>query len=200
MSVEHIEWFNMLTKSERDNLVAGNGFVKNNDSFELIKTINLVIPGNYDHATRLASFRKENYEKFYGYSDNITDKNYAMVTNKLLAGQNGKVKFFQIKKRVSSLDCLKKLKEEKAILVGAQGASLVWELKREELPVGKCIVSFDKKKALGQDGYGNRRVPHIGRYSDGAWHFLLGNFESDWDGDCYLLCFCDFQLSGALAL
>jgi len=161
--------------------------------FELIKTINLVVPGNYVHATRLASFKKENYENFFGYNSDITDKNYARVTNKLVPGQKGKVKIFQIKEPVSALDCLKKLKKERAILVGAQGASLVWELKKKELPLGKWGVSFDKKEVLWRNGLGDHRVPKIFGVSDGAWYFDLSDFEGDWGGDSYLLCFCDFQ-------
>jgi hypothetical protein len=192
INIEHLEWFNMLKKSERDNLVAGNGFVKQDDRFDYLKTIDLVVPGDYNHATRLALFREEKYKNFCGYNDDITDKNYAGVTSRLVAGQKGKVKIFQIKKGVSSSDCLKKLKEEKAILVGAQGASLVWELKKEKLPVGKWSVSFDEKEALWQDGNGRRRVPSIRRGSN-DWYFNLGNFENGWFDDYCLLCFCDFN-------
>jgi hypothetical protein len=161
--------------------------------FELIKTIDLIVPENYNHATHLASFKKENRKKFYDYQNEITDENYARVTTKLVPGQKGKVKIFQIKEPVSALDCLKKLKKERAILVGAQGASLVWELKKKELPLGKWGVSFDKKEVLWRNGLGDHRVPKIFGVSDSAWYFDLSDFEDDWGGDSYLLCFCDFQ-------
>lgn len=161
--------------------------------FKLIKTIKITIPGNYIHATQITSFAKKNRKKFYGYNDAITDANFAKVTTKLAPGQKLQVKVFQITKRTTSEECLVYLKSQNAILAGAQGASLTYELAEKQLPIGKRSVSFDEKEALWKDSDGSRRVPCLDRLSDGDWLFRLGIFEDGWsDGSC-LLCFCDLD-------
>src|SRR3989344_1307137 len=153
------------------------------DRFELVNTFEIVVPEGYDHSKRLDSFGKEHRKAFYYYNDAITDKNYAKATTKLVPGRKLKVKVFQIKETVTSEDCIAKLRSEKAILVGAQGASLVWEQKKEELPVNRWSASFDEKDALWKDADGYHGVPGVGRNSDGDFKFNLGNFENDWNDD-----------------
>src|SRR3989344_4716273 len=152
------------------------------DRFKLVNTFEIVVPEGYDHGKRLDSFDKEHRKAFYYYNDAITDKNYAKATTKLEPGPL-KVKVFQIKETVTSEDCMAKLRSEKAILVGAQGASLVWEQKKEELPVNRWSASFDEKDALWKDADGYHGVPGVGRNSDGDFKFNLGNFENDWNDD-----------------
>ena len=172
--------------------------------FELVKTFKVVVPEGYDHATRLDTFKvkyqNDEVKSFGYYNPELTDANYAAkATTKLVAGRRFTVKVFQIKRRVSSLGCLKHLRAEKAVLVGTQGASLAWEEKRDELPVNRWSISFDEKDALWEDSDGCHRVPCVRRYSGGSFKFSLGGFEIDWnDGDC-LLCFCDEEPSDTVA-
>jgi len=192
MTVQHMEWFNNLAKEDRDNLLAGIGFERQDTRFSLVSTFELTVPVNYVHATCLASFAKRNRKNFYYYNDAITDKNFSKATNELVPGRKFAAKIFQINKRVKSEDCLTFLKKQNAVLVGAQGASLAYELAKEKLPIGKWSVSFDEKEALWQDSDGYLRVPFLCRDSDGDWHFHLGHFENAWGDDSCLLCFCDF--------
>ncbi|MBU4285222.1 hypothetical protein KKF60_01480, partial [Patescibacteria group bacterium] len=83
------------------------------------------------------------------------------------------------------------LKTQNVVLTGAQGVSLVFEQKREDLPKGYWYVSFDEKEALWKDAGGDHRVPGVDRYSDGGWYFRLGFFEDVWYDYRCLLCFCD---------
>lgn len=159
--------------------------------FELINTFELIVPVDYKHEGRLDSFRKEHKKEFYYYNDDITDKNFAKATTKLEPGRKFKVKVFQIKNTVTSTDCMDLLKSQNAVLVGAQGASLAYELKKDQLPKGKWSVSFDEKEALWKDASGYRVVPYVLADSDGDFEFDLGDFEFDWDDDYCLLCFCD---------
>lgn len=159
--------------------------------FELVNTFSIIVPQSYDHATRLDSFGKEYRKEFYYYNDAITDKNYAKATTKLEPGRKLKVKVFQIKERVTSEDCIAHLRSQKAVLVGAQGASLAYEQGKDQLPVNRWLVSFDEKDALWTDAAGYRRVPDVGRDSDGDFEFNLGYFGSVWRGVSCLLCFCD---------
>ncbi len=192
-----------LSKDEAQNLIKNFHLVKPelekvfqkhaiaDKRFELLKTFDITVPVGYEHGKRLDSFYKENKKKFYYYNDAITDKNFSKATTKLEAGRKLKVKIFQIKETVTSENCMDFLKSQNAILTGAQGASLVWELDRQQLPKGKWSVSFDEKDALWQDSDGYHRVPYVYAYSDGDFGFDLGYFGDDWDADYCLLCFCD---------
>lgn len=161
------------------------------DRFELLNTFSIVVPQGYDHATHLTSFSKEHCKEFAYYNDAITDKNYANVTTKLEPGRKFKVKVFQIKEAVTSEDCLAHLRLQKAVLVGAQGASLYYEQCRDLWQINRWLISFDEKDALWEDADGDHRVPHVNRDSAGDFKFGLGYFESGWYGGYCLLCFCD---------
>lgn len=161
--------------------------------FALLTTFQFTVPKDYNHPTQLASFAKENRKKFYFYNDNITDRNFAKVTNKLVPGKTYEAKIFKITKRVTSEDCLAFLKKtQKAIFVGAQGISVVWQQAKEQFPK-EWTVSFDEKDAFWRGADGRYGVPGVFRRVGGAWDFDLGRFEGDWDdGDCLL---CLFDLS-----
>jgi hypothetical protein len=85
------------------------------------------------------------------------------------------------------------LATQKAIHTGAQGASLVFEQKRGELPKGKWYASFDEKDRLWKDADGYHRVPYVNAYSDGDFDFNLGYFGPVWHGNNAFLCFCDIE-------
>jgi hypothetical protein len=82
------------------------------------------------------------------------------------------------------------LRSQKNVFLGAQGASLVWEEKRRELPKGKWYCSFDEKNRLPVVD-GCHGVPCVRAYSDGDFSFSLGGFEGDWRDSDVLLCFRD---------
>ena len=164
--------------------------------FKLINTFEVMVREGYAHATRLDTFRAEHQgeenPEFYFYNDAITDENYAKkATTKLTPGRKFLVKMFAITERVTSDDCMKKLRQEKGVLVGAQGASLAYEQGKGQLIKGKWHISFDKKDVLWQDSRGRHRVPYVSAHSDGDFMFVLGTFEDDWHGYNVLLCFCD---------
>ena len=170
--------------------------------FQFLKSFEVTVPEGYDHATRLDTFRAAHQNKknkeFYFYNDAITDANFAAkATTKLTAGRKFHVKVFGITERVTSEDCLAKLRSEKAVLVGAQGASLAYEQKKAELPKGKWAISFDEKKVLWRGPGGYHRVPIVSASSDGVFDFGLGYFERDWVSGGVLLCFCDLPAGEA---
>jgi len=186
----HWEWFNRLTKEERDWFA---GSVTVDDRFFLMDIFRFTVPSDYDHSIQLTNFSNKNRKKFYFYNDAITDKNFAKATNQLIPGHTYEAKVFGIKsgKVVSSPDCLAFLKAQKAILVGAQGISVVWQQAKDNFPKGKRMVSFDEKDVLWQGSVGDHGVPYVLRYSDGDWGFDLGSFELDWGVDSRLLCLRD---------
>lgn len=162
------------------------------DEFELLTTFELVVPKNYNHATRLDSFKVAHESEFYYYNPNLTDQNFSKATTQLVPSWKFQVKVFGIKagKSVSSEECLAKIQSENGVLVGAQGASLAYEQGKANLPKGKWHISFDEKDALWfGDGY--HGVPCVRADSDGGFKFDLGYFGGGWVGGRCLLCFCD---------
>lgn len=164
------------------------------DKFELLAAFGVVVPNNYNHATQLDTFKVAHESEFAYYDQNTTDANYSKATTKLVPGRRFQVKAFGVKKgrTVTSDECLTKLRAEQAVLVGAQGASLVYEQGKDNLPKGKWSVSFDEKDTLWFGG-DYRRVPCVYRSSGGGFRFCLGYFEDDWGGNDCLLCFCDIS-------
>ena len=181
----------IVSKGNRKAMAMMEAIASVDDRFDLVTSFDVVVPKNYNHATRLGTFREAHGKEFYYYDDAITDANYAKVTTKLIPERKLKVKIFQITTRVSSEDCLGFLRGQKAILLGAQGASLAYEQGKNQLPKGRWHVSFDEKNALWVDSVGYHRVPYVDAYSDGGFGFRLGYFGIDWDSDACLLCFCD---------
>jgi hypothetical protein len=83
------------------------------------------------------------------------------------------------------------LKSQNALLVGAQGASIIWEQKKDQLLKGYWYCSFDEKEHLPfLDGY--RRVPDVCANSGGGFNFGLGSFELVWDEGDAVLVLCDY--------
>lgn len=160
--------------------------------FELLTEFELTVPENYVHNKQLALFSKNHRKEFYYYNDDVTDENFSRVTDQLVPGQAYRVKTFGINQLVSSDDILVFMKTQPGIrFVGGQGLSLVYQLKKEEFLIGKYTISIDKKDNLWKDAGGYRRVPRVGRRSDGDWDFSLSNLDGDWHTNYCVLCFCD---------
>ncbi|QQS60110.1 hypothetical protein IPN41_03200 [Candidatus Falkowbacteria bacterium] len=149
------------------------------------------VPSDYNHEEQLKAFGKKYKKEFYFYNSDITDKNFAKVSNKLIPGKTYTVKIFPILQNVSSEDCMTFLKKQNAIFVGAQGISLLRDVDKEKFPIGKWTVSFDEKENLWKDADGGHGVPLVGRGSGGVWRFDLGYFGFQWGSVDCLVCFCD---------
>lgn len=154
--------------------------------FELLMEFKVTVPTDYDHGTQLSTLKKKKE-----FDDAITDRNFRKATQKLVPGKTYKAKLFSIRRTVNSDDCLSLYKAIRAILTGAQGMSLVCQLKKDVLPKGKCTVSFDEKDALWQDSGGSHRVPYVSVGSGGGFGFYPGYFELDWNSGFVVLCLCD---------
>ncbi len=153
----------------------------------------LIVPVDYNHDTQIDTFRvkTEALKTTSYFYDELTSKNFAKATNKLIPAKKYKVKIFPILAEVSSSDCLSFLAKQKVILVGGQGLTLVQDLKSEEFPVDKTVVSFDEKNTLWEDSDEHPRVPSMSRSSDGEWNFGLLFWKGAWYGDMTLLCFSE---------
>ena len=130
------------------------------------------------------------------YDDSITDENFANATNQLRAGKTYEVVIYPIKKGewASSEQCLRFLKFQNAILVGAQGLSLLYQLHKDDLPQEDPIVSFDDKEAIWNrkwEGRNSRWVPYLDfNYgNENKLAFDLRSFLNDWFFVHSLVCF-----------
>lgn len=167
--------------------------------FTLQKQFNITVPKDYNPKTQLTTFKKKYGKDFYLYNGDITDENFK--NSKLKAGKEYTVKVFGIDTLVTTSDkCIAKIKKENGILTGAQGASLVYQLKKDEFSNNKLYISFDEKDRLWKDTDDLHRVPCVYRLSDGDFSFNLGFFEGDWGADGCVLCFCECEPSKPLTL
>ncbi len=198
ITTRHLEWFIRMTKDEReakmlDTYMAGTEIGKLQKFALLVDLGTITVPDDYVHGSRLTTFGNKHRKEFYYYNDEITDGNFPNPTRVLKPGDKLRVRAFKqvVSGETTSEERMAFLATQKAVLVGAQGASLVYEQKRNQLPKGKWYVSFDEKDRLWEDAVGDRRVPSVYAYSDGAFIFGLGGFERPWSDDSVLLCFCD---------
>ncbi len=169
--------------------------------FEIVKELRLTVPKNYNHYKQL--------EFFY---ENCCDEDrrdfLKKAISKLIPGKTHTVKIIGIKGNETSEDCLIFLKQNNSILVGAQGLSLVYQLKKQEFPNGTCL-SFDEKDKLpwrknvgdldfiGTDLDGDFLVPYIKCsrsvvHKDPIFDFNHSSFRFSHSayGDDHFLCFC----------
>lgn len=196
MTLGQLERFNKLSFDDREKLF-GDGnltYQKPAEKFSLLADLGTItVPDDYVHENRLATFRNQNSKKFYYYNDNITDANFPNPSRILKPGDKLRVRVFQqiVRGNTSSEERMAFLATQNAIHLGAQGASIVFEQKRDQLPKGRWYTSFDEKERLWKDSDGNRRVPLVHADSDGDFEFDLGCFEGDWNDDYAFFCFCD---------
>lgn len=166
------------------------------EKFGLLDDLGVItVPDNYVHGTCLSTFFEENGEMFYNYNKNITDANFPNPSRILKPGDRLRVRVFhQIvpgsttsKERMDFLE-----KQEGNVYTGAQGATLVFEQKRDQLPKGKWYASFDEAGHLWEDSDYCHRVPRVSANSDGVFDVFLGYLENDWDDSNAFLSFSDF--------
>jgi len=163
-------------------------------NFSLLHTFKLKVPADYDHFTQLKSFREKYRDEFDLYNPNMTDKNFARVTDRLVPGKTYIGKFFvSAEKRVLShqKDCLPFLKRQNAILCGAQGISLAWQCAEKEFPIGYCWYSLDKKRALWKSVEEDvlSMIPFIG-VGPSNKSFHVGAFSDDNFNPVNFFCLC----------
>jgi len=182
-----LEGFEQFLNPYQENLQAIFGLklkdVKASKKFTFFKSFNITVPADYQHDNQLSKFAKNNKQKFGYYNDKINDANFNKVSHQPESGKTYEAMMWFINKNEtpSSEEILQLLAENRILLTGAQGLSVVFEQKPEEFPKNKYTVSFDEKDNLWYAD-GDHHVPGINRDSDDAYNFNLGYFEYDWNG------------------
>jgi hypothetical protein len=152
----------------------------------------IVVPEEYDHATYLTSFEKQNRGKFWYYDKDITDTNFSNPSRILKAGDRLQVKAFKqiVPGETLSAERIVFLHMQNAVYTGAQGAGLVFEQRCVKLQKGMRYVSFDKVR-LCEDVDLGRRVPVVVAKPEGDFRFDLESLGRSWNRKDAFLCFCE---------
>jgi hypothetical protein len=150
----------------------------------------VVVPDDYNQFTQLGSFAAKYRPLFYYYNDSISDGNYNSPTDRLRAGDKIRVRAFKqvVSGTMATEDRMTFLRSQNALLPGAQGAALVFDLLRDQLPKGYWYVSFDEKSGLWSDAAGHG-IPIIDAHSADAYGFRLGRYQNRWRDVDITLCF-----------
>lgn len=200
LTLDQWERFNNLSPDDREARFGDwkkpepTALPKPAEKFALLVDLGIItVPDDYVHDKRLTTFGKQNRKKFYCYNDEITDKNFPNPTRVLKPGDKLRVRALKqvVGGMTTSEERMAFLATQKAIHTGAQGASLVFDQKRDQLPKGKWYASFDEKDRLWADADGDHRVPFVDCDSGGAFEFDLGRFEGVWNDDGAFLCITD---------
>ena len=169
--------------------------------FGLLADLGIItVPADYVHSTQLASFKAKHQggrkKSFAYFNDEATDGNYMNPSRILMPGDKLWVRAHKqvVSGTTTSDERMAFLATLNSHHVGAQGASLVFDQKREQLPKGYWYASMDVKEYLWKDAVGYHRVPVVSADSNGDFHFHLGSFGHPWYGSDAVLSFCDVPL------
>jgi hypothetical protein len=128
ITLEELEMFNNLSPKARAERFGDFKKPKSvlpakpTDKFSLLVDLGTItVPDNYDHVTRLATFKKENEKKFYSYNSAITDENFPKPTRILKPGDKFQVRAFKqiVSGETTSEERMAFLSKQKAVFVGA---------------------------------------------------------------------------------
>lgn len=174
--------------------------------FALLVDLGIItVPEDYDHETQLAKFKEryqgDDFKTFLVYSEEITDANFSNPTRTLHPGERLRVQAFKqiVSGATTYEERMEFLATQKAVYVGAQGASLVFTQKHSQLWKGvDSYASLDKKDRLLKDCNGIDRVPTILLYSGGGSgpYYTPDSFgfaHCSCDGVCTFLCFTEVE-------
>ncbi len=176
--------------------------------FVLLFNLGIIeVPQDYEHTVQLTRFRKRHYRgeeegPFHLYSDDITDEHFSNPSRVLKPGDRLRVCVFQLDKHRSATFTSKGAmaflaRQGMAIYLGAQGASLVFEQKHDQLPKDRWFASFDKKGRLWTTKGGMKihcLVPCLRIHQiEGEGSFFCGCFDRKWHQSVAFLGFSEVE-------
>lgn len=124
-------------------------------SFELEKYLGVVrVSEDYQHATRLPDFCKKFRSDFVTMDRRIVGGDFGNSPMQLRPGDTFVARIFRCKSRLSPNDHLAFLIMQRALFLGIEGLSLVWEFKRNALPRNICLSVLGKEDDLWRDSCG----------------------------------------------
>lgn len=191
ITLQHIEAFNLLAPAARNCLMDVVRRTKviieppkppppPKGQLILVQMLgHLKVPDSYTHATRITDFKKvfTSRGKAPGgrYPSDLTDSKHSKVTTKARPGDVFDVlAFTSSSPELHMMECAEKLKERRGnVFLGAQGASLVLELKTQELIRRNMYISLDEASALPycEGHFCGHGVSYIRNDGDYEWNF-----------------------------
>ncbi|MBI4155623.1 MAG: hypothetical protein HY507_00110 [Candidatus Zambryskibacteria bacterium] len=167
------------------------------EKFALLADLGIItVKADYVHGKQISSFLEKYPKMFYDYDKNITDANFPRPSRILKPGDKLWVRAYKqiVGGTTTSEERMTFLETQNvAIYTGAQGSSLVFEQKRDQLPKGFWYASFDKEERLWKDSDGNRGVPGVHADLNGDFNWSLGYLEGVWDVNRAFFGFCDLS-------
>ncbi len=145
---------------------------------------------------RLSTFSRENRRQFIYYEEAINDANFSNPTRILKPGDKLGVQAFRqaVPSQTTSEERLEFCRrQERGVLVGARGVSLVFDQKRHLLPRGLWYSSLDQRERLWKDARGCYGVPNLVVLRSGYFDFDLRCFEQPRDESYAFFTFRDLS-------
>jgi hypothetical protein len=132
---------------------------------------------------------------FRSYNEDITDKNFPNPTRILKPGEEFRVRVFKqfVGDTTTSEERMAFLATQKAVHTGAQGLSLVFDEKRDQLPKGGWYASFDERDRLWKDAHNKHQVPGVDCSSGYDFEWRLGSLEDVWFEDGAFICMTEVE-------
>lgn len=168
--------------------------VVNDPRFVLVTHFEMNVPKSYTHEEQLDGFRFRNGPLFKRFSASLSDKTWADAAEPLIPGKTYEVRIFSFAEEVTYQECKKFCKDKGALLAGAEGLSLLWEMKKERLPLDKALLSFNSADAYPTATKEKDHIyilPFIARFSNGSWWLELITVKKKLNSDYCLVCFIE---------
>lgn len=145
------------------------------EKFTLCETFNIKVSEDYEHNFQLANFARQYQTRFYSFNPEIIDKNFDQVGYQLIPGRNysGNIWVVNQDYEVALPECLEWFRDNKVLLTGAQGLSVVRQQAPEKFPRGKRVLSFERLDCFQKYSKSNIRVPIITNLGSDIWAFDL---------------------------
>jgi hypothetical protein len=155
----------------------------------------ITVPDDYVHESRLTTFEMEEYLDMNLHNTDISDANFQNPSRILKPGDRLHVRALaQVAgESASSDECMVFLSRLGAVYPGAQGASLVFEQKRQQLPKGRWYTSLDRKEYLWNAHARGHGVPCIIARGEGGFDFRLARYEDGLGAHTAILCFTEVE-------
>lgn len=163
------------------------------EQFVLIKDLGTItVPRDYFHPLQLRNFR-DRIQYHFSYDKAITDDCFPNPSRRLKSGDKLHVRVFQRAKsrKTTYEEMMNFLREQKAVFTGAQGASLVFEQKREQLPKDRSYASFDELGRLWEEYEGAPWAPIIEVGKERDFRFGVHYARDLQSYGCPFLCFTE---------
>jgi hypothetical protein len=151
-----------------------------------------MVPADYDHDTQIEDFVRKTkpLATTYHFDGYLNRKNFTQVATRLEPGKKYRIRMFPVVEVATTGDCLGFLEEKNAVLVTAQGITLLQSHHPDKFPIFKWVVSLDERDYLWEYVKNPQRATLVHHRPNNEWEFRLANFGFSWCNHL-LLCFSE---------